>query len=171
MSDWIGATILLIGGVWNAFSQSEALLIGRRVMIGSAGAIAKVAALALLMEMAHPRLRPALGEIYYVLFYSGSLISGLMCSEYRAHCPGIVSRDLTTVAGLYIEGYWSWRRPCWMQFVDPVAVLALTARSPGLPRACLLTAMALIPVLGQEGERPGSATSAGKVSCQRGRKR
>lgn len=78
---WTGTTILLIGGIWNAFAQNEAQFIGSRVMIGSGGAIAKVAAPALLVEMSHPRLRPALGGIYYGLFYSGSLMSGLMCSE------------------------------------------------------------------------------------------
>lgn len=80
---WTGTVILLVGGLWNAFAKNEAQFIASRVIIGSGGAIAKVAAPALLVEMAHPRLRPTLGGIYYGMFYSGSLVSGAMCSELR----------------------------------------------------------------------------------------
>ena len=168
---WTGTTILLVGGVWNAFSQNEAQFIGSRVMIGSGGAIAKVAAPALLVEMAHPRLRPALGGIYYGLFYSGSLISGLMCSGYPVIWRERVSRCLTPVAGLYIEGDWSWRMPCLMQFVGPVAVLALTATCPESPRVCFLVVVSLIPVSGQNRQRPASTASASQIPRQWRRKR
>lgn len=47
--------------------------------------------------------------------------------------------ELTIVAGLYIKGDWSWRMPCLMQFVGPVAVLALTFTAPESPRVSSIT--------------------------------
>lgn len=80
---WTGTIILLIGGLWNAFAQSPGQFIGSRVIIGSGGAIAKVSAPALLVEIAHPRLRPTLGGVYFGLYYSGSFMSAVLCRESR----------------------------------------------------------------------------------------
>lgn len=84
---WVGTTILFIGGIWNAFATSSGQFIGSRIVIGSGGSIAKVAAPALLVEMAHPRLRPILGGVYYGLYYSGSFVSGCMCSKLTHLVP------------------------------------------------------------------------------------
>ena len=84
---WTGTALLLVGGLWNAFAQDAGQFIGSRVIIGSGGAIAKVSAPALLVEIAHPRLRPVLGGIYFGLYYSGSFMSAIMCSEWRCHIP------------------------------------------------------------------------------------
>ena len=84
---WTGTALLIVGGLWNAFAQDAGQFIGSRVIIGSGGAIAKVSAPALLVEIAHPRLRPVLGGIYFGLYYSGSFMSAVMCSEWRCHIP------------------------------------------------------------------------------------
>jgi MFS family permease len=129
---WTGTVILLIGGIWNAFATDAGQFIGSRVIIGSGGAIAKVSAPALLVEIAHPRLRPVLGGIYYGLFYSGSFMSAVMCSK----CNAILLRihaDVS-VAGLYIPGTWSWRMPCFLQCIGPLLVLAFTCTAPESPR-------------------------------------
>lgn len=49
--------------------------------MGGGGGIAKVAAPALIQEIAHPRLRPMLACCYYPFFYFGSLLSALLCCK------------------------------------------------------------------------------------------
>lgn len=47
--------------------------------MGAGGGIAKVAAPALVQEIAHPRLRPMLASCLYPFFYLGTLLSALLC--------------------------------------------------------------------------------------------
>ncbi|KAF9266952.1 general substrate transporter [Marasmius fiardii PR-910] len=110
---WFGALLL------TAAYRLECILISYlgRVIMGSGGGIVKVAAPALLQEIAHPRLRPVLGAMYYGFFFTGSITSSWMC-----------------VAGLYIKGEWGWRFPAILQVVGPVLVTALTITSPESPR-------------------------------------
>jgi MFS family permease len=132
---WVGTVILLIGGLWNAFATSPGQFIGSRVIIGSGGAIAKVSAPALLVEIAHPRLRPVLGGIYYGLFYSGSFMSAVMCSKFGGML--LYYMLISSVAGLYIPGTWSWRMPCFLQCIGPLLVLAFTCTAPESPRVSI----------------------------------
>ena len=52
-----------------------------RVIVGIGGAITKVAAPALLHEIAHPRLRATFGTIYYGWYHLGGTVSGIVVSE------------------------------------------------------------------------------------------
>lgn len=56
-----------------------------RALMGAGGGIAKVAAPALIQEIAHPRLRPMIAACYYPFFYFGSLLSALLCCRLLAH--------------------------------------------------------------------------------------
>ncbi|RKL22978.1 hypothetical protein BFJ68_g1183 [Fusarium oxysporum] len=91
--------------------------IAGRTIMGAGGGIAKVAAPALIQEVAHPRLRPMLASCYYPFFYFGSLLSALLC-----------------FAGLYIPGGWSWRMPSMIQVLGPSLVLATLISCPESPR-------------------------------------
>ena len=53
------------GSLLNTFARNTGEYIGGRVIMGTGGAIVKVAAPALNQELAHPRLRPTLGAFYY----------------------------------------------------------------------------------------------------------
>lgn len=92
---YIGSVLIIIGGLWNAFAQdlgqyaggeqsytnSCAILTPARVIVGTGGAITKVAAPALLHEIAHPRLRATFGTLYYGWYHLGGLVSGIVVSE------------------------------------------------------------------------------------------
>ena len=106
---WIGSVIIIAGALWNGLCTSigqymggmsesveRRLLMTARTLIGLGGTLTKVAAPALLHELAHPRLRGTLGVMYYGLsrlykppsfnsypgfYYTGSLTSACMCSQ------------------------------------------------------------------------------------------
>lgn len=56
--------------------------------MGAGGGIVKVAAPALIQEIAHPRLRPMLASCLFPFFYLGTLLSALLCcrSLYDSRC-------------------------------------------------------------------------------------
>ncbi|UKZ91446.1 uncharacterized protein TrAFT101_006424 [Trichoderma asperellum] len=98
----LGSLIVLAGSLINALAVNPAMWVTGRGIIGAGSGIAKVAAPALIQEIAHPRLRPMIASCYYPCFYFGSLLSALLC-----------------FAGLYIPGNWSWRTPSIAQVVGP----------------------------------------------------
>ncbi|RAL08766.1 putative MFS sugar transporter [Aspergillus homomorphus CBS 101889] len=113
----LGSSIVCIGGLVNAFAVNPAMWVVGRVVIGAGGGVAKVAAPALIQEIAHPRLRPMLAACYYPFFYFGTLLSALLC-----------------FAALYIPGNWSWRMPSIVQVFGPLLVLGTLLSCPESPR-------------------------------------
>ncbi|KAG4427175.1 hypothetical protein IFR05_017342, partial [Cadophora sp. M221] len=113
----VGALLVLAGSFINALAINSAMWVAGRAIIGGGGGIAKVAAPALIQEIAHPRLRPMLACCYYPFFYFGSLLSALLC-----------------FAGLYVPGNWSWRMPSIFQIVGPLLLLATLIVCPESPR-------------------------------------
>ncbi|GFF57348.1 sugar transporter (hexose transporter [Aspergillus udagawae] len=113
----LGSFVVLAGGLINAFANSAGMWVAGRAIIGGGGGLAKVAAPALIQEIAHPRLRPMLASCYYPFFYFGSLLSALLC-----------------FAALYIPGDWSWRTPSIVQIVGPILVLLTLISCPESPR-------------------------------------
>jgi MFS family permease len=114
-----------------------------RALLGLGGTFTKIGAPALLHEIAHPRLRPIVGTMYYGFYYTGSLTSACLCSEPSPFTSLSHFRlTLPSVAGLHISGSWSWRLPVIFQMLGPVIVLAISIRVPESPRvraahACL----------------------------------
>ncbi|KFY50103.1 hypothetical protein V495_00347, partial [Pseudogymnoascus sp. VKM F-4514 (FW-929)] len=113
----VGSVLVLAGSFINAFAMNSGMWVAGRAIMGGGGGIAKVAAPALIQEIAHPRLRPMLACCYSPFFYFGSLLSALLC-----------------FAALYIPGNWSWRMPSIFQIVGPILVLATLISCPESPR-------------------------------------
>ncbi|KAH7006786.1 general substrate transporter [Ilyonectria destructans] len=113
----LGTFVVLAGSFINALAVNPGMWVAGRAIMGAGGGIAKVAAPALIQEIAHPRLRPVLASCYYPFFYLGSLLSALLC-----------------FAGLYIPGEWSWRTPSMAQAFGPSLVLITLLRCPESPR-------------------------------------
>ncbi|KAJ4176364.1 hypothetical protein NW755_014453 [Fusarium falciforme] len=113
----LGSFVVLSGSFINALAVNPSMWVAGRAVMGAGGGIAKVAAPALIQEIAHPRLRPMLASCYYPFFYFGSLLSALLC-----------------FAGLYIPGSWSWRMPSMVQVIGPSMVLITLLSCPESPR-------------------------------------
>ncbi|KAJ8133245.1 hypothetical protein O1611_g378 [Lasiodiplodia mahajangana] len=83
-----------------------------------AGPFGKITAIALLQEIAHPRLRPLLSCIFYANYYVGSIAAAWF--TYGALEWG---RD-----------DWAWRGPCLFQVFSPLVVLIALFWIPESPR-------------------------------------
>ncbi|OAA63401.1 General substrate transporter [Niveomyces insectorum RCEF 264] len=113
----IGSILMIAGGFVNAFANSEGMFIAGRALIGCGGPFGKITAVALLQELAHPRLRPILSTSYYCNFYVGSVVSAWIC-----------------FGALKWDSDWSWRLPCLVQVVAPFLVLVHIFYIPESPR-------------------------------------
>ncbi|CBX93191.1 similar to hexose transporter [Plenodomus lingam JN3] len=113
----VGTLLAFAGALVNTFAHNAGTWVAGRVIIGAGSGIAKVAAPALIQEIAHPRIRPIMASCYFPSFYFGSFLSALLC-----------------FAGLYMEGSWSWRLPSLAQCLGPLMVLSVLWTCPESPR-------------------------------------
>ncbi|PSK37359.1 High-affinity glucose transporter [Elsinoe australis] len=114
----VGSVLLIIGAFVNAFATNAGMFIGGRVLVGAAGPFGKITAIALLQEIAHPRLRPILATCYYSNYYFGSIAAAWFCF-------GSLRWGSTD---------WSWRAPCLFQIGAPLFVLVHLLVVPESPR-------------------------------------
>lgn len=114
----VGSFILILGAFVNGFANSKGMFIAGRVLIGAAGPFGKITAIALLQEIAHPRLRPILASCFYCNYYFGSLGAAWFCYGSLHWGP----TD------------WSWRAPCLFQIMAPAVVAIGLFVIPESPR-------------------------------------
>jgi MFS family permease len=114
----IGSLILIAGAFVNAFAKDLGTFIAGRVLIGAAGPFGKTTAVALLHEIAHPRLRPIVATSFYSNYYIGSIASAWFC--YGSLHWG--------------DTEWAWRAPCLFQIMAPLVVLIYLIFIPESPR-------------------------------------
>lgn len=114
----VGSLILILGAFINAFANSLGMFIAGRVLVGAAGPFGKITAIALLHEIAHPRLRPIVATCYYSNYYIGASAAAWFCfgSRYWAGTS------------------WAWRAPCLFQIAAPLIMLAFLIIIPESPR-------------------------------------
>lgn len=114
----IGSCVLIAGAFVNAFAKNLGTFIAGRVLVGAAGPFGKITAVALLHEIAHPRLRPIVATSFYSNYYVGSIASAWFCYGSLHWGP----TD------------WSWRAPCLFQIMAPLIVLVYLIFIPESPR-------------------------------------
>ncbi|GJN80089.1 sugar transporter [Purpureocillium lilacinum] len=114
----VGSLLLILGAFINAFATNIGMFIGGRVLVGAAGPFGKITAVALLQEIAHPRLRPLLSTSFYPNYYFGSIAAAWFCF-------GSLRWGDTT---------WSWRAPCLFQIMAPLVVMVFLLFIPESPR-------------------------------------
>jgi MFS family permease len=102
----------------NGLAKNAGMFIAGRCLIGGAGPFGKITAVALLQEIAHPRLRAILASSFYCNYYIGSTAAAWFC--YGSLFWG----DTT----------WSWRAPCLFQIMAPLIVLVALFFIPESPR-------------------------------------
>lgn len=114
----IGSLLMILGGLLNAFAPNLGTFIGGRVIIGAAGPFGKITGIALLQEIAHPRLRPYVATAYYSNYYFGQIAAAWFCY-------GVLSWQTSD---------WRWRAPCLFQIWAPAVVLVHLFFMPESPR-------------------------------------
>ena len=114
----VGSLLLILGAFLNSFATNLATFIGGRVIIGAAGPFGKITGIALLQELAHPRLRPYVATAYYSNYYFGQIAAAWFCF-------GALSWPATD---------WRWRAPCLFQALAPAIVLVHLFFVPESPR-------------------------------------
>ncbi|VUC28437.1 unnamed protein product [Clonostachys rosea] len=114
----VGSVLLILGAFLNAFATNIGTFIGGRVIIGAAGPFGKITGIALLQELAHPRLRPYVATAYYSNYYFGQIAASWFCF-------GVLSWSSTD---------WRWRVPCLFQAVAPALVCLHLFFMPESPR-------------------------------------
>ncbi|KAM0495210.1 hypothetical protein D7B24_001378 [Verticillium nonalfalfae] len=114
----VGSVLLILGAFLNAFATNIGTFIGGRVIIGAAGPFGKITGIAMLQELAHPRLRPYVATAYYSNYYLGQISAAWFCF-------GTLSWRSTE---------WRWRAPCLFQAFAPFLVLVHLFFMPESPR-------------------------------------
>jgi MFS family permease len=114
----VGSVLLILGAFLNAFATNLGMFIGGRVIIGAAGPFGKITGIALLQELAHPRLRPYIATAYYSNYYFGQIAAAWFCF-------GTLSWHTTS---------WRWRAPCLFQAAAPLFVVIHLFFIPESPR-------------------------------------
>lgn len=114
----IGSLVLILGAFINAFANDLGMFIAGRVLVGAAGPFGKITGVALLHEIAHPRLRPIIGTSFYSNYYVGSIVAAWFC--YGSLHWGQTS--------------WAWRAPCLFQVFAPLMVMIYLFFIPESPR-------------------------------------
>lgn len=114
----IGSTIIILGAIIQASSQSIGAFMGGRLVLGLGVSIAMTAAPVYLVEIAYPPWRGALTGLYNVLgWYIGSL-----ASTWTAYGTGFMTTN------------WSWRIPIILQVVPGSIVIICVWFIPESPR-------------------------------------
>lgn len=114
----VGSVLLILGAFLNSFAKDLGTFIGGRVIIGAAGPFGKITGIALLQEIAHPRLRPYVATAYYSNYYVGQIAAAWFCY-------GALS---------WTSNDWRWRAPCLFQAFAPAVVLVHLLYTPESPR-------------------------------------
>lgn len=115
----VGSIVLIVGAIVNGLATSEGMFIAGRCLIGAAGPFGKITAIALLQEIAHPRLRVMLASCFYCNYYIGSTAAAWFC--YGSLYWGETNM-------------WAWRAPCLFQIMAPLVILGFLFIVPESPR-------------------------------------
>ena len=81
----IGSLLLIAGAFVNAFAKNIGTFIAGRVLVGAAGPFGKITAVALLHEIAHPRLRPIVATSFYCKYLKRT--RGVFLQHRLIVCP------------------------------------------------------------------------------------
>ncbi|KAK8864556.1 hypothetical protein IAR55_001806 [Kwoniella newhampshirensis] len=103
---FIGSIICIIGTFVVTFSNSRGMFMGGRAILGAGISMQGVTAPALLLELAHPRLRSIAGASYLTVYYVGSTTSAWICYGTQS-----------------MDSNWAWRIPCLIMCTGVVIVL------------------------------------------------
>ncbi|ETS78610.1 hypothetical protein PFICI_10672 [Pestalotiopsis fici W106-1] len=120
-SVWIGSMITAVGAIVMGISANVGVFCAGRAITGFGTSTAVAVAPTLLQEISHPRIRAQVSGFYTCIYYIAAILSACVCLG----CMNLVGEN-------------SWRIPCFLQLVGPIATLLLTVTIPESPRWLIL---------------------------------
>ncbi|QIX02404.1 hypothetical protein AMS68_007921 [Peltaster fructicola] len=113
----IGASLMLMASVIQAATSGPYAFLGTRIMMGIGLAFSQISAPPLTTELAHPKHRGNITNMFQAIWYWGAIL-----------CACI------TLGTLYVNSTWSWRIPCLLQLFFPALQLVGLLFVPESPR-------------------------------------
>ena len=113
----IGSSIMLAAAIIQCATSGIYAFLGTRIMIGIGRGFAQTAAPPLTTELAHPRHRGNVTNLFQAIWYWGAIVSAIL-----------------TLGMLSVNSSWSWRVPCLLQGLFPGIQLIGLLIVPESPR-------------------------------------
>ncbi|TLD28390.1 hypothetical protein PspLS_04095 [Pyricularia sp. CBS 133598] len=113
----VGSSLMLAASVVQCATSGVYAFLGTRIMLGVGLGFSQTAAPPLTTEIAHPKHRGNVTNLFQAIWYWGSIVSAAV-----------------TLASLHMDSAWSWRLPCLLQGLFPAVQLLGLLVVPESPR-------------------------------------
>jgi MFS family permease len=113
----IGSTLMLAAAVIQCATSGVYAFLGTRIMLGVGLGFAQTAAPPLTAEIAHPKHRANITNLFQAIWFWGAIVSAVMSLGF-----------------LFVDNHWSWRIPCLFQGLFPAIQLIGLWWVPESPR-------------------------------------
>lgn len=113
----IGSSLMLAAAIIQCATSGVYAFLGTRIMLGIGLGFAQTAAPPLTTEIAHPKHRGNVTNLFQSIWYWGAILSAIL-----------------TLGTLFIDNDWSWRIPCLLQGFFPAIQLIGLLFVPESPR-------------------------------------
>lgn len=125
VSDWmgrrftiaLGSSIMIAAAIIQAFTSGPWAFLGTKIMLGIGLGFAQTSAPPLTTEIAHPRHRANVTNLFQAIWFWGAILSAVV-----------------TIGTLHMSGSWSWRLPVLFQGFFPALQLVGLLVIPESPR-------------------------------------
>ena len=113
----IGSSLMLAAAIIQCATSGVYAFLGTRIMLGVGLGFAQTAAPPLTTEIAHPKHRGNVTNLFQAIWYWGAIVSAIV-----------------TLGTLFLDSSWSWRIPCLLQGLFPGIQLVGLLFVPESPR-------------------------------------
>jgi sugar porter (SP) family MFS transporter len=113
----IGSSIMLAAAIIQCATSGVYAFLGTRIMLGVGLGFAQTAAPPLTAEIAHPKHRANITNMFQAIWFWGAILSAVMSLGF-----------------LFVDNHWSWRIPCLFQGLFPAIQLIGLIWVPESPR-------------------------------------
>jgi MFS family permease len=113
----IGSSIMLAAAIIQCATSGVYAFLGTRIMLGVGLGFAQTAAPPLTAEIAHPKHRANITNMFQAIWFWGAIVSAVMSLGF-----------------LFVDNHWSWRIPCLFQGFFPAIQLIGLIWVPESPR-------------------------------------
>lgn len=113
----VGSSIMLAAAIIQCATHGVYAFLGTRIMLGVGLGFAQTAAPPLTTEIAHPKHRGNVTNLFQAIWYWGAIVSAVL-----------------TLGTLFVDSSWSWRVPCLLQGLFPAIQLFGLLLVPESPR-------------------------------------